>query len=47
MQPGDLLVEVLGEHVDALASYSVAAGSKSSIWAIAWLVKEFDITKLG
>ena len=45
MQPGDLLVEVLGQHVDA-DGYSSGLVN-SSIWASTWLVNEFDITNYG
>ena len=45
MQAGDLLVEVLGQHVDA---HRVVVGlGEQSIWASTWLVKEFDITNDG
>jgi hypothetical protein len=46
VQARHLLVELLGQHVDLLLVL-VAWFLCSSIWAITWLVKLFDITKLG
>ena len=46
MQARDLLVEVLRQHVDADFSYE-SVFVNSSIWAIVWLVNEFDITNEG
>ena len=45
VQPRDLLVEVLGQRVDLLLV--VVGMPEQLIWAITWLVNEFDITKLG
>jgi hypothetical protein len=45
VQPGDLFVEVLGQHVDLLLV--VVRFWNSSICAITWLVKLLLITKLG
>src|SRR5271165_6261629 len=45
VQPGHLLVQVLGQRVHA---QRVLAGlGNSSTWAITWLVKLLDMTKLG
>jgi len=42
---GDLLVEVLGQHVDLVL---VVRGLREQLeLAMVWLVNEFDITKLG
>jgi hypothetical protein len=46
VEPGHLLVEVLGQHVHAELGKS-AVLVNSSIWASTWLVKLIDITKLG
>jgi hypothetical protein len=46
VQAGDLLVEVLRQHVDPDVVLLVGLVN-SSIWAITWLENEFDITKLG
>ena len=45
MQPGHLLIQVLGQDVDPVL-VGLPAGEQLS-WAMTWLEKELDITKLG
>ena len=45
VEPGDLLVELLGQHVDA--ERVLLEWLNSSIWASTWFENEQLMTKLG
>merc|ERR1712166_1684471 len=47
VEAGDLLVEVLGEHVHLLVVLLGVVSFQSSSWATTWLVNEQDMTKEG